>query len=155
MNITVYLGASEGADPTLREAVAEFGDWIARSGNSLVYGGSRSGLMGVLAESVVTAGGEATGVEPEFFMDIAVQYENLTRLIVTKDMTERKAKEIMSRNSLSHIDAPCILYNHNGYYEGLKQLLDTMVKQGLATEQQLARVRFADSVDELCAFLEE
>ena len=130
MNITVYLGASEGADPTLREAVAEFGDWIAQSGNSLVYGGSRSGLMGVLAESVVTAGGEATGVEPEFFMDIAVQYENLTRLIVTKDMTERKAKmielgdafvalpggtgtleeisEIMSRNSLSQIDAPAL-----------------------------------------------
>ena len=177
MNITVYLGASEGADPTLREAVAKFGTWIARSGNSLVYGGSRSGLMGVLAESVVTAGGEATGVEPAFFLDIAVQYENLTRHIVTKDMTERKAKmielgdafvalpggtgtleeisEIMSRNSLSQIDAPCILYNHNGYYEGLKQLLDTMVKQGLATEQQLARVRFADSVDELCAFLEE
>ena len=177
MNITVYLGASEGADPTLREAVAKFGTWIARSGNSLVYGGSRSGLMGVLAESVVTAGGEATGVEPAFFLDIAVQYENLTRLIVTKDMTERKAKmielgdafvalpggtgtleelsEIMSRNSLSHIDAPCILYNHNGYYEGLKQLLATMVEQGLATEAQLKRVRFADSVDELCALLEE
>ena len=69
--------------------------------------------------------------------------------------TLEEISEIMSRNSLSQIDAPCILYNHNGYYEGLKQLLDTMVKQGLATEQQLARVRFADSVDELCAFLEE
>ena len=59
MNITVYLASSEGKDPTLREAVRAFGTWIGESGNALVYGGSKSGLMGVLAESVIEAGGEA------------------------------------------------------------------------------------------------
>ena len=65
MNITVYLGANEGNDPALKQAVEELGRWIGESGNALVYGGSRSGLMGRLAHSVLTAGGEVTGVEPD------------------------------------------------------------------------------------------
>ena len=50
MNITVYLGANEGNDPALHKAVTELGAWIGQSGNTLVYGGSKSGLMGALAE---------------------------------------------------------------------------------------------------------
>lgn len=53
MNITVYLGANEGNDPALHKAVTELGAWIGQSGNTLVYGGSKSGLMGALADSVV------------------------------------------------------------------------------------------------------
>ena len=68
MNITVYLGANEGNDPSLRKAVRELGTWIGESGNRLVYGGSKSGLMGEIAESVLQAGGEVTGVEPQFFI---------------------------------------------------------------------------------------
>ena len=68
MKITVYLGANEGSDPALKQAVQELGSWIGQSGNALVYGGSRSGLMGLLAESVLAAGGEVTGVEPQFFV---------------------------------------------------------------------------------------
>ena len=56
MNITVYLGANAGNDLTLTEAVRELGTWIGESGNRLVYGGSKSGLMGVLAKSVVSSG---------------------------------------------------------------------------------------------------
>ena len=66
MNITVYLGANEGNDPSLRKAVRELGTWIGESGNRLVYGGSKSGLMGEIAESVLQAGGEVIGVEPSF-----------------------------------------------------------------------------------------
>ena len=69
MNITVYLGANEGNDPTLKTAVRELGAWIGGSGHALVYGGSKCGLMGELAESVLEAGGEVTGVEPQFFID--------------------------------------------------------------------------------------
>ena len=56
MNITVYLGANEGSDPALKQAVEELGRWIGESGNALVYGGSRSGLMGQLAQSALDAG---------------------------------------------------------------------------------------------------
>ena len=145
MNITVYLGANEGNDPALKQAVQELGRWIGESGNALVYGGSRCGLMGEIAESTLNAGGKVTGVEPEFFVQGELQHEGLTELIVTKDMTERKTKmialgdafiafpggtgtleeiaEVMSKVSLRHLDAPCILYNLNGYYDGLKACL--------------------------------
>ena len=142
MNITVYLGASEGNDPSLKEAVRALGTWIGNAGHALVYGGSKSGLMGELAESVLHAGGKVTGVEPQFFIDAGFEYNAVTELIVTKDMTERKEKmiglgsafiafpggtgtleeiaEVMSKVSLGLLDKPCILYNLNGYYDGLK-----------------------------------
>ena len=88
MNITVYLGANEGKDPSLKTAVRELGTWIGESGSRLIYGGSKSGLMGELAESVLQAGGEVIGVEPQFFIDMEYQYDEITELIVTKDMTE-------------------------------------------------------------------
>lgn len=94
MNITVYLGANEGNDPYLRKAVEELGAWIGNSGNALVYGGSKSGLMGAIADSVLKAGGEVTGVEPNFFIENEFQHDGLTKLIVTEDMTERKKKMI-------------------------------------------------------------
>lgn len=94
MHITVYLGASRGNDPELERAVRELGRWIGTSGNALVYGGSKTGLMGRLARSVLEAGGQVTGVEPQFFMDAGYQYDGLTRLIVTEDMARRKAKMI-------------------------------------------------------------
>ena len=61
MNITVYLGANAGNDPALAEAVRELGSWIGANGHRLVYGGSRSGLMGQLAQSALDAGGTVTG----------------------------------------------------------------------------------------------
>ena len=94
MNITVYLGALEGNDPMLKEAVKELGTWIGENNHTLIYGGSKSGLMGYIAESVLDAGGDVIGIEPQFFIDEELQYDGLTELIITKDMTERKTKMI-------------------------------------------------------------
>lgn len=94
MNITVYLGANEGSDPALAAAVRELGSWIGANGHHLVYGGSRSGLMGLLAQSALDAGGTVTGVEPQFFIQQELQHDGLTELIVTRDMAERKTKMI-------------------------------------------------------------
>ena len=94
MNITVYLGANLGNDPALPQAVQQLGRWIGESGNALVYGGSKSGLMGILADSVLAAGGKVTGVEPKCFLDAELQHEGLTELIVTEDMPARKTKMI-------------------------------------------------------------
>ena len=168
MNITVYLGANPGNDPALKRAVRALGTWIGESGHALVYGGSKSGLMGELAESVLQAGGEVTGVEPRFFVDAGFVYEAITRLIVTRDMSERKAKmielgdafiafpggtgtleeiaEVMSKVSLGHLDAPCILYNLNGYYDGLRALLDHMIEMGLSSPEKQRGIAFADDL---------
>ena len=92
MNITVYLGAKEGNDPALKRAVQELGQWIGQSGNALVYGGSKTGLMGEIAKSVLDAGGTVTGVETTLFMQDDLQYDGLTELIVTETITERKTE---------------------------------------------------------------
>lgn len=171
MNITVYLGASDGNDPCLRKSVEELGTWIGNSGNALIYGGSKSGLMGAIADSVLKAGGEVTGVEPQFFIESEIQHDGLTRLIVTKDMSERKNKmielgdafvafpggtgtleeitEVMSKVSLKHLDAPCILYNLNGYYDGLKELLAHMIEKDLSSKARQDGIYFAENLDDI------
>lgn len=176
MNITVYLGANEGNDPRLAQAVRELGRWIGESGNALIYGGSACGLMGELAKSVLDAGGKATGVEPQFFVDQGLLYDDLTELFITKDMTERKAKmielgdafiafpggtgtleeiaEIMSKVSLKQLDAPCILYNLNGYYDSLKALLDHMIAMGLSSPERQQEISFADNLAEIKTILQ-
>ena len=171
MNITVYLGANEGNNSSLKKAVTELGTWIGQSGNALVYGGSKSGLMGALADSVLHAGGSVTGVEPQFFIENEFQHEGLTKLIVTKDMSERKNKmielgnsfiafpggtgtleeisEIMSKVSLKQLDAPCILYNLDGYYDSLKELLIHMIDMGLSSEERQKGIYFAESLEQI------
>ena len=171
MNITVYLGAYEGNNPSLKKAVAELGTWIGQSGNALVYGGSKSGLMGALADSVLNAGGDVTGVEPQFFIENEIQHEGLTKLIVTKDMSERKNKmielgnafialpggtgtleeisEVMSQVSLKLLDAPCILYNLDGYYDNLKELLIHMIDMGLSSERRQKGIYFAETLEQI------
>ena len=175
MNITVYLGANEGNDPSIAESARELGAWIGKSGNNLVYGGSKVGLMGILAESALDAGAQVTGVEPQFFIDQAVQLDTITRLIVTDTMAERKAKmielgdafiafpggtgtleeisEIMSKVSLKQLAAPCILYNLNGYYDHLKALLAHMIDMGLSTPERQEGIYFAETLDEIRVIL--
>ena len=171
MNITVYLGATEGTDPSIAEAARELGSWIGESGNDLVYGGSKVGLMGILAESALNAGAQVTGVEPRFFIDQAVQLDTITRLIVTDTMAERKAKmielgdafiafpggsgpleevsEVMSMLSLSHLDAPCIIYNLNGYYDHLKAQINLMIEKGFSTPKRLEHAHFASNLNDV------
>ena len=129
--------------------IRKLGTWIGASGNTLVYGGSKTGLMGELAHSVLAAGGKVIGVEPQFFIDEEYQYEGLTQLIVAKDMAERKTKmielgdafiaflggvgtleevsEIMSKLSLGQLHAPCIYYNLEGYYDDVKHFMQQMI----------------------------
>lgn len=177
MHITVYLGANEGNDPALGQAVQALGQWIGRNGHTLVYGGSKTGLMGEIAKSALEAGGEVIGVEPQFFMDEGVQYEGLTELIVTRDMTARKEKmialgdafiavpggtgtleeitEVMSKVSLKQLDAPCILYNLNGYYDDLKALLRHMIEKGLSSEDRQQGIYFAEDLAQIRKILEQ
>ncbi len=171
MNITVYLGANEGNDPIFRKAVHELGCFIGESGNGLIYGGSKTGLMGVLAQAVLSTGGNVIGVEPQFFVDEELQLDGLTELIITSDMSERKTKmielgdafiafpggtgtleeisEVMSKVSLKQLDAPCILYNLDGYYDSLKDLLLHMTEKGLSSDERQKGIYFASTLDEI------
>lgn len=177
MNVTVYLGASVGNDPAFAPAVRELGAWIGRAGHALVYGGSRTGLMGELADAALTAGAHVMGVEPSFFIEAEYQHEGIDELIVTSDMAERKAKmielgdafiafpggtgtleeiaEVMSAVCLGHLDAPCILYNLDGYYNDLRALLEHMIEKGLSTPERQRGIHFAADLAEISAILHE
>ena len=171
MQIAVFLGARPGKDPRLAQAARALGQWIGENGHGLVYGGSKSGLMGALAQSALAAGARVTGVEPEFFMEAGLQQEGLSQLIDTRDMAERKSRmialadafiifpggtgtleeaaEVTSRLSLGQLYAPCVFYNLDGYYEGLRALFQAMLAQGLADPAQFSRVHFAASLAEI------
>lgn len=177
MNVTVYLGANEGRDPFLAHAVRELGTWIGETGNTLVYGGSKSGLMGELAMAALAAGGDAIGVEPRFFIEADAQLPGLTKLIVTDDIPERKKRmielgeafiafpggtgtleeiaEVMSAVSLGRLSAPCILYNLNGYYDHLEAMLAHMIEMGLSTPERQQGIYFARSLDEVVELLRQ
>ncbi len=171
MNITVYLGASEIKNERLAAAAAELGVWIAENGHTLIYGGSKVGLMGILAAAVIRNGGKAIGVEPRMFIEAEVQYDELTELIVTDDMVSRKSmmiemgdafiafpggtgtleeiSEVISLNALGMLDVPCMFYDIDGYYEGLRMQMERMKKDGLSTEKRLGNVSFVKSIAEI------
>ena len=110
-------------------------------------------------------------------MDEGFQYDGLTELIVTKDMAERKTKmiqlgnafiafpggtgtleeiaEVMSKVSLKQLDAPCILYNLNGYYDDLKALLGHMIEKGLSSPERQEGIYFAEDLTQIRAILEK
>ena len=171
MNITVYLGANQAKSDRLISATKELGAFIGKRGDTLVYGGSKMGMMGILADSVLASGGKVIGVEPRMFVEKEFQHSDITELIVTEDMPERKTKmielgdafialpggtgtldeisEIMSLVSLNIIDSPCILCNIDGYYDGLKELLDKMISYDMSSENRQSRIHFVSSISEI------
>lgn len=171
MNITVYLGANKGNDDKLSKAVIELGEWIGKNNNTLIYGGSKTGLMGELAQSVLSNNGKVIGVEVELFVKDKLEFEGLTKLYITKDMSTRKNKmielgnafiafpggtgtleeisEIMSKVSLKQINSPCILYNLDGYYDGLKILLNKMIEKDLSSYEKIKNIYFANNLEDI------
>lgn len=169
MNITVYLGASSGTDEVYERETRTLGKWIGESGHRLIYGGSRVGLMGVLADACLAAGGEVIGVEPSFFVQDEIQHEGITQLIVTDSMNERRAKmielgdafiafpggtgtleelaEVISLRKLGHITDPIVILNIEGYYDSLKSMLEKMVEEGFLGRKELEKVFFAKTVE--------
>ena len=125
---------------------------MVQQGLSLVYGGGHVGLMGVIADAVLEAGGEVTGVIPKALMDTEVGHERLTRLLVVKDMHERKALmaehadafvampggigtleelfEAMTWAQLGFHEKPVGLLNVNGFYDRLTAFLSQLETEG-------------------------
>ena len=89
--LCVYCGSSAGARPAYAEATAEVGRLIAGEGIGVVYGGGHVGLMGVLADSAMAAGGEVIGVMPQALVDREIAHTGIADLRVVQSMHERKA----------------------------------------------------------------
>ncbi|HYZ16204.1 MAG TPA: TIGR00730 family Rossman fold protein [Candidatus Acidoferrum sp.] len=145
MRVCVYCGSSPGNDPRFAEAARAFATALARAGIGIVYGGGRIGLMGVIADAALAAGGEVIGIIPRFLEEREVAHSGVD-LRVVGSMHERKALmaelsdafvalpggfgtfeeffEIVTWVQLELVEAPCILANIEGYYDGFVRQVD-------------------------------
>ena len=91
-SVAVFCGSRVGSDPAYAEAMRVLGGGLAKAGIMVVYGGGRIGLMGILADATVAAGGQVSGVIPDFLQQLEVAHQGLSELTVTDTMHTRKAK---------------------------------------------------------------
>lgn len=151
-SICVYCGSQPGASPAYARAAAALGESIARDGLTLVYGGASVGLMGIVADAALAAGGRVVGVMPRILMRRELAHTGLTELVTTASMQERKAKmaelsdafvalpggigtldelfEMWTWAQLGLHGKPCALINTEGYYDDLVAFLDRAVRDG-------------------------
>lgn len=150
--ICVFCGSSVGARPAYVEVARELGRTLAGRGLGVVFGGGKVGLMGVLADAALVAGGEAIGVIPEALVAREIAHNGLTELRVVRSMHERKTLmadladafialpggygtfeeffEAVTWTQLGIHRKPCGLLNVDGYYDALLALLDRAVSDG-------------------------
>ena len=139
--LCVFCGSSSGSLPVYADAARHLGDQLAASGVTLIFGGGRVGLMGILADAVLAAGGKAVGVIPRSLVDKEIAHASLTQLHIVASMHERKALmadladaflllpgaygsweefcEVVTWLQLGIHRKPCAVLNVNGYYDSL------------------------------------
>ena len=158
-SICVYCGSRPGENAAFAQAATTVGRWIGSQGGQLVYGGGRSGLMGIVAESTRLAGGRVVGVIPQTLVDKEQANRQCDELHIVQTMHERKAMmaersdafvalpggigtfeelfEVWTWRQLGYHDKPVGLLNVAGYYDGLLAFLQTSVTSGFMGEWQM------------------
>lgn len=91
-SVCVYCGSNFNGDPELRKAIKQLADVLVKQNIKMVYGGGSVGVMGVIADDILQAGGTVTGVIPQFLMDKEVGHKGVTEMIITENMHQRKQK---------------------------------------------------------------
>jgi uncharacterized protein (TIGR00730 family) len=159
-----------GADPAFAATAKALGEEMAARGIGLVYGGGRLGLMGVVADAVMSNGGEAFGVIPQALIDLEVAHTGLTDLEIVTSMHERKARmteltdafvaipggigtldelfEAWSWNALGYHAKPFGLLNVSGFWDGMIAFLDHMTESGFMSPARRAQLLVADTIPE-------
>jgi len=169
--VCVFCGSARGNDPRHAAAAEELGREIARRGWTLVYGGGSVGLMGLMADAALGAGGTVTGVIPRFLYEWEVGHDDLTELEIVETLTERKVRmgdladafltlpggigtmdeafEALSWAQLGLEQKPNGLLNVAGYYDALVAFLDHAVLEGFLKPKHRALLSVADEPAQL------
>ena len=157
-SVTVYCGSNPGADPAFADRTRALARLLASSDVRVVFGGGRVGLMGILADTAMAAGGDVVGVMPQALVDREIAHRGLSDLRVVSSMHERKALmaelgdafialpggigtleeliEVYTWSQLGMHRKPLGVLNVNGYYDALGAFLDKAVEQQLLRPQQ-------------------
>ena len=176
-SVCVYCGSRPGIDPQFALAAAAVGQWIGQRGGQLVYGGGRNGLMGVLADATLAAGGRVVGIIPKALVEREWAHDGCTELQVVDTMHERKRKmaeradaflalpggigtfeeffEVWTWRQLGYHDKPVGLLNVAGYYDGLLEFARSSMAQGFMSDAQMDLIRTADDHEALLRDLVE
>jgi uncharacterized protein (TIGR00730 family) len=155
-SLCVYCGSRTGAAPGFAAAAAEVGRWIGEQGGQLVYGGGNNGLMGVVADATLAAGGRVVGVIPNTLVEREVANFECTELHVVDNMHQRKHMmaeradaflalpggigtfeelfEVWTWKQLGYHDKPLGLLNTDGYYDPLLDFLQSSVRHGFMSD---------------------
>lgn len=175
--LAVYCGSAEGADPRFAEAARDLAGTMVERGIDLVYGGGRLGLMGIVADTVIAAGGRTYGVIPRALVDLEVAHPGLTELHTVTTMHERKAKmteladafvclpggigtldemfEAWTWNALGYHAQPFALLNVAGFWDGLNAFMDHVSNSGFLSPARRAQLIVGDTPDEVINLLDE
>jgi uncharacterized protein (TIGR00730 family) len=174
-SVCVFCGSAPGVRPSYSGAAELLGRELARRGLTLVYGGGRLGLMGIVADAVLAAGGRVVGVIPRMLIERELAHPNLTRQHVVDTMHERKKLmaemsdafvglpggmgtfdelvEIVTWAQLGLHAKPVVLANVEDYFNPLYAMLDFAVQEGFVTPVSRARWRNAESVERVMQIL--
>ena len=177
MNITVYCGSSSEIEEKYLQDTVRLGNWIGKAGHTLVYGGSNTGLMGTIADSVLEAGGKVIGIQPDVPLIRKRKHTGLTEYILTETMAERKTRmieladafialpggigtldeisEVMALATLGIVPGKIIFYNTDGYYDLLKTFFKKMAAEKFAGKWQFENVLFTNDLEKIGEYLKQ
>ena len=169
--LCVYCGSSAGIDRRYGQAAAQLGTLLAQSGIELVYGGGRVGLMGVLADAALAAGGRVTGIIPRHLYDREVAHPGVGHMIVVASMHERKQRmfefadafavlpgglgtldetiEMLTWRQLGLHGKPVIIADIAGYWAPLIGLFEHAIAQGFATAPSREFYRIIAGIEDI------
>jgi uncharacterized protein (TIGR00730 family) len=167
-SLCVYCGSRPGNEPAFAEAAQRVGEWIGCRGGQLVYGGGRNGLMGIVAEATLAAGGRVVGIIPKALVEKEWAHQGCTELHVVDTMHERKRLmadradaflalpggigtfeeffEVWTWRQLGYHDKPVGLLNVAGYYDGLMAFMRTGVEQQFMNHWQMDLIRVGGDI---------
>ena len=170
-SLCVYCGSSTGADARHREAAARLGRLLAERGIELVFGGGRIGLMGVIADAALAAGGRVTGVIPRNLTSAELAHEGVSEMVVVDSMHARKQRmfelsqafavlpgglgtldegiEIITWKQLRLHDKPIVLVDVAGYWGPFRALVESVIAGGFARPEAAALFTVVKSVDDI------
>ena len=170
-SIVVFCASTSGRVPVYQEVAQKVGNFLAEQRITLVYGGGKVGLMGVVADAVLSAGGQAIGVIPQFLVDKEVAHAGLTELIITQSMHERKLRmselaegvialpggfgtleelvEMLTWSQLALHRKPVGILNVNGYYDHLQQFFSHMLEEQLLRSESHQLAIFSENIEDL------
>lgn len=170
-NVCVYCGASPRVSPRYNEVAHDVGQMLAKSGLGLVYGGGRMGLMGMVADSVLSGGGHAIGIIPKHLQDREAQHDTLSELHIVESMHVRKqmmvdrsdaflilpggygtldeAFEILTWKQLGLHNKPIIFLNVFGFWSPLKEMKQHLFEESFIRAEDLKLFHLVESVDQI------